>query len=157
MNEHEMVSVPTPDGDVEGREGTIIRGEEGDLWYARDGGFSRTLNERVIPYGLYSEFTVVGHPDDMQPCTCGDETDWDGDSFVCYTCGLNYGDGKDGTPASYIDPFARRCGRPCGQKWHKVLVQISTCGTCVLPNGHGHGCYTDCRVVPATSAEGAQA
>lgn len=84
---------------------------------------------------------------------CGDETDWDGDSFVCYTCGLDYGDGKDGTPASYIDPSARRCGRPCGRKWHKQLVQISTCGTCVLPNGHGDECYTDCQVVPATPGE----
>lgn len=87
---------------------------------------------------------------------CDDETEWDGNSFACYTCGLNYGDGKDGTPASYIDPSARRCGQPCSRKWHKLPTLTTTCGTCVLPNGHGEGCYTDCRVVPAPLAGEAQ-
>lgn len=77
---------------------------------------------------------------------CGADTEHDGDSFVCYDCGLNYGEGREDVPAEYIDEELEPCGRECDNYWHKEgrLGVVMACEPCKLPAGHKPDCWTDC-------------
>ena len=73
---------------------------------------------------------------------CWSETDFDGDIFACYLCGLNYGDGEDNTEAEFLEDVTA-CGVECSNGWHKTLGLA--CEPCKLPKGHESMCWTDCK------------
>ena len=83
---------------------------------------------------------------------CGGETSHDGDAFYCDDCGLDYGDGADGTEATYRDEERPPCGAPCsghlpldGWRWE--------CTPCRLPDTHTplmH--WHDCQPVSSAAA-----
>jgi hypothetical protein len=76
--------------------------------------------------------------------TCGSETRFDGDYFLCDDCGLNYGDGKDFTEPEFIEEVSA-CGAECSNFWHGPDQLNLTCGPCELPKGHASDCWTDCK------------
>ncbi|UXE05419.1 hypothetical protein SEA_RENNA12_68 [Arthrobacter phage Renna12] len=75
---------------------------------------------------------------------CGSDTEHDGDSFVCFDCGLNYGEGREDEPATFLDEELPACGKACDNSWHPTLGL--TCGECKLPEGHKSDCWTDCKL-----------
>lgn len=77
---------------------------------------------------------------------CYQETDWDGDTFYCDRCGLDYADGREDVPATYRDPEVLPCAKPCDSTWHKPSGEWD-CRTCSLPTGHQSDCWCDCQVV----------
>lgn len=90
----------------------------------------------------------------IQPPSCGacyGDTRWEGESFQCEDCGLDYGRGGDGVQATYIDEEAQPCGKACTNTWHVQgvdrpggLVRYD-CEPCKLPAGHPSSfCWTDC-------------
>lgn len=78
---------------------------------------------------------------------CGSETSFDGDMFVCYDCGLSYGDGEDYTEAYFLEDVAA-CGVACSNPWHKHQSFDLACEPCKLPKGHASMCWTDCKEKP---------
>jgi hypothetical protein len=89
---------------------------------------------------------------------CGDETTYDGDSFVCYDCGLAFD--PDTLAADYLDPDAATCAAPCNNPWHKPgqskPARTYTCGTCALPDGHDRPCWTGCTWDAPTAPDGSR-
>ena len=68
---------------------------------------------------------------------CGGETSHDGDVFYCDDCRLDYGDGEDGTEATYRDEGCPPCGAPCSG--HLPLNEAQwrwECTPCQLPDTH---------------------
>lgn len=69
---------------------------------------------------------------------CQGETEYTGDKFACYDCGLSFD--LDTLEASFIDPDAQVCGAQCDNYWHgdnKIRPgEGYVCGTCRLPSGH---------------------
>ena len=78
---------------------------------------------------------------------CGEETSHDGDVFYCWPCELDYGDGADGTTATYRSPDTPPCGRPCTNEWHTSLGPYD-CTPCQLPAGHKAAHWTACLPSP---------
>ena len=82
---------------------------------------------------------------------CGEETECEGDSFYCEPCGLDYGDGRDGTAATYIDPEAAPCCLPCDEPWHRTPRELGgvpyKCTPCLLPQGHEYEHWTNCQPI----------
>ncbi len=80
---------------------------------------------------------------------CGSDTDHDGDGYVCYPCGLSFGQGERGDLAAhYLDSEAETCGEACSNWWHGD-DRISPgsryeCGTCALPKDHQSGHWNGC-------------
>ena len=75
---------------------------------------------------------------------CGDETCHDGGTFYCDECGLDYGDGEDGTVATYRDETAPPCDEPCTNDWHGSRdLGPYECIPCALPKGHTSRHWTD--------------
>ena len=64
--------------------------------------------------------------------SCYHETDHDGDSFYCEPCGLDYGNGEDGTVATYRDDDAK----PCGKMYSGLGSLVRAYASCPLPKGH---------------------
>ena len=81
---------------------------------------------------------------------CGGETSYDGDSFYCDNCGLDYGDGAE-TTATYRDEDAEPCGHPCDNYLHGPdLIRPGLshqCVPCSLPAGHASMHWHDCQPV----------
>ena len=75
---------------------------------------------------------------------CGD-TEFDGDGFYCDDCGLDYGNGDDGTEATFRDEEQSPCGEPCDNHWHGKDQLDLTCTPCELPKGHTSMHWTDCK------------
>ncbi|KIU17891.1 hypothetical protein [Mycolicibacterium llatzerense] len=78
---------------------------------------------------------------------CGADTDYDGDTFSCDDCQLQFD--RDDLTASFLDEDAAVCGAACDNKWHganmiKPGVRFE-CGTCLLPSGHKSDHWTHCR------------
>lgn len=86
--------------------------------------------------------------------SCGGETDNDGESIYCDDCGLDYGDGDDGTTATYRDEDAEPCAVPCANTWHApnaIKAGLSfECVPCSLPKGHTSLHWTPCKAVEVT-------
>jgi hypothetical protein len=78
---------------------------------------------------------------------CGMDTDFDGDSFACYDCGLNYFEGDDYTEAEFLEEVSA-CGVECSNGWHKTPSFDLACEPCKLPKGHKSMCWTDCKDKP---------
>lgn len=81
---------------------------------------------------------------------CGAETRCDEPGyFQCDDCGLMF----DGVYliASYLDPEADPCGKPCTNSWHRPNAIQSgkgfECVPCALPDGHTSDCWHDCKAV----------
>ena len=74
---------------------------------------------------------------------CGGDTDYDGDSFYCEGCQLDYGDGEDGTVATFLDEGTPACGKPCTNEWHRTVTPRD-CRPCQLPNTHTGHHWTGC-------------
>lgn len=85
---------------------------------------------------------------------CGSELDHDGDTFACYDCQLQYSNDLD-SPAEYLDPDEKPCGKPHHQGTYVVTrpfktstdaagdktvelyrTAIQTFAPCVLPASH---------------------
>lgn len=81
--------------------------------------------------------------------SCGDETHFDGDHFVCEACELIFS--TDDFSASFANPDAPACGVPCDNWWHgdhRIKPGHGyNCGTCLLPSGHTSMHWTDCLAV----------
>ena len=81
---------------------------------------------------------------------CGGDTSHDGDSFYCPDCDLDYGDGEDGTTATYRNDD-EACGAPCDNTWHAPnAIEAGTsfkCAPCSLPTGHSSFHWTPCEPV----------
>jgi len=75
---------------------------------------------------------------------CGSETRFDGDSFLCEGCGLNYLDGEDFTTPEFIEDVSA-CGVACSNFWHGPSQLDLACSPCELPQGHASDCWTDCK------------
>lgn len=82
---------------------------------------------------------------------CGCHTDYDGDTFYCDDCRLDYGRGEDGETATYRDEEAGPCGTPCDNEWHgpdKIRGGWTyLCQPCALPAGHTSDHWTNCSLV----------
>jgi hypothetical protein len=80
---------------------------------------------------------------------CGRETDYDGDNFCCYDCGLGFD--TDDMTAFYLDPDLDACGHPCDNTWHRPdAIEVGRgyeCQPCALPRGHKSVHWTACEVV----------
>ena len=80
---------------------------------------------------------------------CGTETDYDGDSYFCDLCDLDYGDGTDDTTATYYTPDAKPCGARCRNPWHgSPSLGPYDCTPCQLPAGHKAAHWSACRPSP---------
>lgn len=75
---------------------------------------------------------------------CGSNTTFDGDSFLCYDCGLNYGDGDEMNEPEFIEEV-KACNWPCDNYWHGPDQLDLTCSRCELPAGHSSLHWTDCK------------
>lgn len=79
--------------------------------------------------------------------TCGSETTFDGDDFICEDCQLYFD--PDDLSASFLDAEAEACGAPCDNGWHgDHKIQQGKgydCGTCKLPTGHKNFHWTGCQ------------
>lgn len=79
---------------------------------------------------------------------CGAETEWDEAGLSCFICDLSYGDGEDGTTATFRDEGAEPCGKPCTNPWHTDNgVSHYECQPCTLPDTHKDDCWTPCKCV----------
>jgi len=80
--------------------------------------------------------------------SCYGDLRYEDTSFYCEECQLDYGDGDDETQATFIDPEAKPCGKPCSNYWHgdhKLGKGYGyECGKCELPEGHTSECWTQC-------------
>ena len=79
--------------------------------------------------------------------SCGAETSFDGDYFICYDCGLNYLDGDDHTQAEFLEEVSA-CAVECSNPWHKHPSFDLACEPCKLPKGHASMCWTNCKDKP---------
>ena len=80
---------------------------------------------------------------------CGGEIDYDGDSYFCAPCDLDYGDGADDTSAAYYTADAKPCGARCRNPWHvSTSLGPYDCTPCQLPAGHKAAHWTACRPSP---------
>lgn len=78
---------------------------------------------------------------------CGSETHHDFDAFICDDCQLTFDEFT--LEASFLDPTAETCGKPCDNGWHrpgriKPGLEFD-CRTCQLPAGHESLCWRGCR------------
>lgn len=77
---------------------------------------------------------------------CGAETWFDGDSFICDDCQLQFD--PENLGASFLDSDAEACGKPCDNTWHgdnKIRLGIGyDCNPCQLQTGHKSLCWTGC-------------
>lgn len=82
---------------------------------------------------------------------CHGETQYDGDSFYCEDCCLDYGDGEDSTEATFRDEEAEPCGNPCDNYFHGPHEICEgkgyDCRPCALPDGHTSPHWTNCELV----------
>lgn len=87
---------------------------------------------------------------------CGTDTKYDGDVFVCWGCGLSYGDGEDCTVAEYFEEDAETCAVPCSNFWHgpHMIRQGGgyDCNPCALPHGHENMHWTNCQPIELSGA-----
>jgi hypothetical protein len=78
---------------------------------------------------------------------CYDDTTWD-EGWVCEDCQLYFEEGS--LTASFLDPEAEPCGRPCDNYWHgdnKVRLGLGfDCSPCKLPAGHTSLHWNGCDV-----------
>ncbi|QBJ00890.1 hypothetical protein Henu3_gp19 [Mycobacterium phage Henu3 PeY-2017] len=86
--------------------------------------------------------------------SCGEETYFDGDSFICDHCLIFFH--ADDLSASFLDVGADTCGEPCQNFWHgsdRIKPGMSfECGTCQLPAGHLSGHWTDCHLIDGAAS-----
>lgn len=80
---------------------------------------------------------------------CGEDTDFDGDVFWCEPCGIEFD--RDTMEASFRDPDADVCGKPCANYYHgpdrlKPGSRV-VCTSCHLPAEHAARCWTACERV----------
>ncbi|MBK7822836.1 MAG: hypothetical protein IPJ61_17685 [Tessaracoccus sp.] len=87
---------------------------------------------------------------------CYGSTDYDDGDFVCQDCQLAY----DSTmTASYLDPDAEPCGKPCTNTSHTDGERLVwTCHPCQLPTTHaigGHWTGCELHIQPRTGPSAA--
>lgn len=83
---------------------------------------------------------------------CHEELSYDGDSFYCDPCGLDYGDGNEDEQATFRDDEEGTCGAPCDDKWHgdeasEGRPTVYECNPCSLPKNHEYDHYMPCDCV----------
>lgn len=82
---------------------------------------------------------------------CGLDTTFEDGLFVCYDCGLGYGDGEDGTEAEFWDEDAEPCSHACDNHFHgfgKIRPgQGYNCKPCPLPSTHTSDHWHPCEPI----------